>query len=210
MFTIYKAENKINEKLYIGQTSNSLNYRKYKHHSKKGCVSLIYLAIKKYGKENFDWDTIAICDTKDKANFLEKFYIKFFNTKSPNGYNITEGGEGTPGLIAWNKGIPSPLKGIKRPDISEVMKKRKGEKRPFWSSEMKEKISGENNSHFGKPGYWLGKKNLVQIEKITGKKNPAIGFSRKGKTYEEIYGIEKGQELRKLRRESRNQKSLGN
>jgi len=86
---IYKTTNLVNDKIYIGQsTINDSNY----------FGSGVYLnkAIKKYGKENFVKEVVAYCDTTDKLNFLEIFYIKFFNSKTPNGYNLTNGGEDNP------------------------------------------------------------------------------------------------------------------
>jgi group I intron endonuclease len=84
---IYKTINLINGKSYIGKDSkNNPNY----------LGSGIYLnsAIKKYGRENFKKEIIALCYTKEHLNFLEKFYIQFCNTKAPNGYNLADGGIG--------------------------------------------------------------------------------------------------------------------
>jgi group I intron endonuclease len=146
MFIIYKAENRINGNCYIGQTSRSLIQRIYGHRNRAGDNTYFSRAINKYGKENFDWDTIAICDTKDKSDFLEKFYIKFFNTKKPNGYNLTDGGEGSTGFnhsedtkrkMSGDKnhnfgkiGDKSPLFRRKRFDVSDRNKKRVGNKNP--------------------------------------------------------------------------------
>jgi group I intron endonuclease len=55
-------------------------------------------AIKKYGEEKFLIETIHTCESKEEMNFVEMFYISLFNTKSPNGYNLTDGGEGNLGI----------------------------------------------------------------------------------------------------------------
>lgn len=48
-------------------------------------VSLINSAIKKYGKENFSFE---ILEYAENYNEREKFWIKYYNSKVPNGYNI--------------------------------------------------------------------------------------------------------------------------
>jgi group I intron endonuclease len=84
---IYKTENKTNGKIYVGQDShNNLNYF--------GSGKYIYSAIKKHGKENFTKEIIDSAETKDELNEKEKYWIKFYNCKDPNGYNLTDGGEG--------------------------------------------------------------------------------------------------------------------
>ena len=88
---IYKTTNKINGKCYVGQDSK--DRQEY-----LGSGRTLLYAIKKYGKANFEKETLAICHTKEHLNFLERFYIGFYNTKAPLGYNLTEGGGGTLGL----------------------------------------------------------------------------------------------------------------
>lgn len=91
---IYKITNKINGKIYIGQ-SNNPNARWRDHiigYSKNG-VSLIHRAIKKYGEENF---TFEILGWFEDYNEKEKYYIQYFRSLAPYGYNIQEGGEDPP------------------------------------------------------------------------------------------------------------------
>jgi len=42
--------------------------------------------------------------SKEELNDKEKFYIKQFNSKIPNGYNMTDGGDGNDGTIKPNLG----------------------------------------------------------------------------------------------------------
>lgn len=54
-------------------------------------------AIKKYGKENFDKEIIEYIEDDEKHHYVserEIFWIKEFDSISPNGYNISPGGEG--------------------------------------------------------------------------------------------------------------------
>ena len=124
---IYKITNILNNKCYIGQTSYILERRINLHlkEVKYKTNSPLYNSINKYGLENFKWEIITICNSKKELDEKEKYYIKFFNSKKPNGYNLTDGGEGNQGWIptkemrdkiskankgkkAWNKGKKSP------------------------------------------------------------------------------------------------------
>lgn len=91
---IYCATNKINNKKYIGQTIRSLSRRKTIHiyESKHGSKYYFHQAIKKYGKDNFIWDILLECSSKEELNEKEEFFIKKYNTMN-NGYNLTRGGQ---------------------------------------------------------------------------------------------------------------------
>lgn len=94
---IYKITNKVNGKIYIGKHSTDKLNDGY-----MGSGVLIKKAIQKYGIENFTKDCLAFCDTEEKLNWLECFYIKKYNAKEC-GYNLSDGGEGPSGC-SWNKG----------------------------------------------------------------------------------------------------------
>lgn len=93
---IYIIKNTINDKVYIGQAKSSR--KRFLEHcqlkDKKRNISIIDQAIEKYGKENFYFEILEsqIPDYNEK----EKYYIKLYNSISPNGYNIQEGGEEPP------------------------------------------------------------------------------------------------------------------
>lgn len=93
---IYKITNKINGKSYIGQTRTSLQERMNKHYSDARCekgVTGIDAAIKKYGQQNFDVDIICECSNSE-LDELETYFIQKYDTyNSPNGYNLTQGGQ---------------------------------------------------------------------------------------------------------------------
>lgn len=93
MIGIYKITNKINGKFYIGQSisiENRFQDHKAPRSSKRNYP--ICRAIKKYGKENFAFEVIEICQ-QDELNQKEIEYIK---TLCPH-YNISEGGSGNKG-----------------------------------------------------------------------------------------------------------------
>lgn len=89
---IYKITNLINGKIYIGQSVDPMR-RFSEHCSNCDYVSLIHQAIKKYGKKNFKMEII---DQGEDYNEKEKYWIKYYNSLTPNGYNIATGGEEPP------------------------------------------------------------------------------------------------------------------
>lgn len=95
MGIIYKIQNNINGKIYIGQTIRSLKIR-FQKHCNLSSLSVaesnmpIKKAIKKYGKQNF---TITEIESVDDSllNEREIFWIKYYDSFN-NGYNATIGG----------------------------------------------------------------------------------------------------------------------
>jgi group I intron endonuclease len=93
---IYKITNTINNKCYIGETiKDNPNSRWLSHKSsikrKCGCP-LLMKAFEKYGEDAFKFEVLIICFDEDVFKF-EKEYIKKYNSLSPNGYNVAEGGK---------------------------------------------------------------------------------------------------------------------
>lgn len=88
---IYKITNKINNKIYIGQTKHP--HRRWIEHKTKANQHSdnfpIHLAIAKYGSENFLFE---ILEWTEDYNKREKELIEFYDSISPNGYNIASGG----------------------------------------------------------------------------------------------------------------------
>ena len=87
---IYKATNKLNNKCYIGQTTQKFKTRKHQHlNSQK---TPFHKILKKEGKNNFKWEILCECNSIKELNKMEIHYMKFFNSIWPNGYNMIEGG----------------------------------------------------------------------------------------------------------------------
>jgi group I intron endonuclease len=102
MCEVYKIENKINGKKYIGITIQGARTR-FLHHlyeSRSGSTFPLHRSINKYGKENFTIETIETCDSTEQMKEREKFWISFYNTIDRSlGYNRTTGGDGTFGRL---------------------------------------------------------------------------------------------------------------
>jgi group I intron endonuclease len=90
---IYKITNKINGKVYIGQTTRALHIRWREHCISPRRCPYLFRAIKKYGEENFEIIVIKTCFTIDELNHWEEYYIKELNTLAINGYNLRPGGK---------------------------------------------------------------------------------------------------------------------
>jgi hypothetical protein len=102
-------------KKYIGISSKTAEDRWKKHVSNKKDNCALHFAIRKYGAKSFELKTLLFSDDWDYLCLMEQKAIISFNTKSPNGYNITDGGEGTVGRVITDQ---------QRLNISERQKKR--------------------------------------------------------------------------------------
>ena len=94
MIGIYKIENLLNGKVYIGQSIN-IEHRIYRH--KKNYLNQnrvefnkpLYRAFRKYGIDNFSFEVLQICN-KETLNKLELYYISIYNSNDNKyGYNIS-------------------------------------------------------------------------------------------------------------------------
>jgi len=93
---IYITTNMVNGKRYIGQRVFKGRWKDY-----LGSGINILKAIKKYGRENFQRDIVAITYSKEESDELEIKLISYHNaTKNKDYYNIAFGGKnGNNGLI---------------------------------------------------------------------------------------------------------------
>jgi group I intron endonuclease len=94
MFNIYIVKNSINDKVYIGQTKNTINKRWSGHKSKanKGSNLVLHSAMRLHGIENFNIELLECVATLEEANKKEFELVNQFNSKCPNGYNMVDGG----------------------------------------------------------------------------------------------------------------------
>lgn len=147
-YTVYMHVNKINNKKYVGITSQKVENR---WSGGKGYQECTYFknAVNKYGWDNFEHLILFTGLNKDKANNYEILLIELFQSNNRDkGYNLTSGGGG--------------IKGLK---MSEDTKKKmseshKGEKHPLYNKnrtdEVKLKISetkkkSDNNKRGNNP-----------------------------------------------------------
>lgn len=96
MVGIYKITNKLNKKVYIGQSVNiEVRFKDHKSKQKRDREpdSHLYRAIEKYGLENFTFEVLEECSVLE-LNGKESYYIKLLKSNDKKfGYNRTEGGD---------------------------------------------------------------------------------------------------------------------
>lgn len=167
IFKVYCITNLINNKKYIGITSRSIFVRFQEHCSHN--QTLVYDAIKKYGKENFKIEILEDNILKEDIDKRERYFIKFYNTLVPNGYNLSTGG-------------------ISNKDLNEVTKERLSEmntgiKNPRCKSYILQidKETGEILNRFGsarEAARFLGNesKNVNINYCLRGKQRTAYGY----------------------------------
>ena len=95
---IYKATNLINNKIYIGQTINTLEYRMSQHirDAANPNRKTVYFhnALRKYGAENFKFEIIDTANTQDELNEKERYWIAYYKSNQREfGYNEDSGGK---------------------------------------------------------------------------------------------------------------------
>ena len=133
IYSIYKATNTINGKVYIGFDSNWPNRQNEHKYLLNTRNQKFYYALRKYGWDNFIWEVIyQSYDGKLCLNIMEPFFIKEYNSFE-SGYNLTLGGEGSLGRKtkeSTKQKISEALKN--KPKTKEHLKKmsetRKGKK----------------------------------------------------------------------------------
>jgi group I intron endonuclease len=200
MYKIYLITNLFNLKKYVGITKFSLEER-FSQHTKRGFI--LTEAIKKYGEQKFSIELVEVVESAERAYELEIFYIKEYNTKAPNGYNLTDGGDG---IFGWNitdeyreqcsfrvkelhKEKRIGMYGKKHTEetkkkMSESSKGNKNCLGRVLSEESKQKIS---EKHLGKK---LSEKTRKKISEnhhdISGKNNPMYGKKHSPETIEKL------------------------
>ena len=92
-YLIYMHINKINGKVYIGQTSTKAQKRWGSKGINYSGKTIFAKAIKKYGWDSFEHKILLTDLTKEQANSMEKELIDFYkSTDRLFGYNQKEGG----------------------------------------------------------------------------------------------------------------------
>lgn len=88
---IYLLIDGTNDMEYVGQTTRTLKYRFYQHKYGNQYVDRM---IQNHG-DLFLKIILKACYSRKELDYWEKHFIKSRNTMFPNGYNFTEGGEGS-------------------------------------------------------------------------------------------------------------------
>jgi group I intron endonuclease len=158
---IYKTTNLVNGKIYIGQD-------KYNNPAYLGSGKILQHAFQKYGIGNFNKEILEECESLEKLNVKEKYWISYYkSTDRKIGYNIALGGNG--GDTVSNH----PNKDEIGQNHSEWMKEHnptKGRKKTEdeierWKSSYVGKYLGENNPNFGSKRTEFSKDKMSEARK---------------------------------------------
>ncbi len=208
---IYKVTCLVNNKIYIGQTTKSLNVRKTGHWNdlkrRNKTKTRFQRALLKYGQDNFIWEILdESAKTLEELNQKEIDYIKLYNSINKNkGYNSDFGGKNSVrpkelGLKVSKKlkenyanGYLPPLKD--KHHTKETIENMINIKKtiPVWnkgkhlSKETCEKIriamTGNRNPFYGKKHDEQTMEKIRQTKKINHQNNLKLGIqSRHGKS----------------------------
>ena len=95
MIGIYKYQNKLNNKIYIGRSINIIR-RKWEHLHSPSPYSYFDSVLQQIGEEAFDFEVVEECTAKQLRD-REKYWIAYYNwcvlDNRDGGYNLTHGGE---------------------------------------------------------------------------------------------------------------------
>lgn len=197
MHSLYIVTNKVNGKIYIGQTKRKDRWYYHVWAATKGKNNkmLLHKAIRKYGAENFEYEVLVSGIPKEKIDEYENMFIKSFNsTEEDTGYNFLSGGSAYSGSM---KGEKHPMFGRKNPALAERNRTRKGipssenqkmvaslrHKNKTTSEETKEKMS------IARKEYCRNNKDKVVDAAIKGNAK-RIGKSFKNKLWRKVLCIE--------------------
>ncbi len=142
---IYCAENSVNDKIYIGQTINTLKQRINGHKRTNKTNNYFHNALIKHS----DWNWTILqeynCNKEKMGSVLnkaERYYISIFDSFK-NGYNGTEGGSGSIGRKHTEETKRKISEGGKGRKLSKETKRKmsKFHKGTSLSKETKDKIS---------------------------------------------------------------------
>lgn len=189
MIYIYAYENKINGKMYIGQT---INIRKRNNaHKRSNKRTGIGAAINKYGIDNFNFFVLEVVYSIEQANQSEIFWIaemrKFLGRN--NIYNMTDGGGATSGFKHLEETKEKIRKSKENLSIETRQKMSDAQRRKLpISEETRKKMSfskkGEKNINFGKPLSDDVKSKLSKI--MSGENSPNFGKALSDETKKKI------------------------
>jgi len=105
MGCVYMLESPSGKK-YIGITSQDINARWRAHRSNalRSVDGALQKAIRKYGANSMCVKVLVIADDYEYLKALEIKAIAVYGTKVPDGYNMTDGGDGVLGVIVTDEG----------------------------------------------------------------------------------------------------------
>ena len=189
-YIVYIHKNKLNGKVYIGQTSQKPEKR-WNNGRGYETSPRFFNAILKYGWDNFEHIIIKQNLSLKEANDLETKLIKQYNSQNDKyGYNITSGGQNFSHSEETKKKIgKANSKALKGKTHSSN-----------WSKIMSKKFSGQKNPFYGKHHSEETKKKISQNRKgkAVGKDHPMYGKKHSKETLDKMSKNRQGKGGKKI------------
>ncbi len=166
-YTVYIHRNKINGKIYVGQTCQ-IPEKRWDNGRGYETSTRFFNAILKYGWDNFEHIIIKQNLSQEEANILEIQLIKQYQTQNDKyGYNITSGGSN------YSHSEETKKKIGKANSIALKGKTHSSD----WSKKISQKFTGQGNPFYGKKHTEESKRKISENRKgkLTGKEHPMYG-----------------------------------
>lgn len=179
-YIIYLHRNKINNKVYIGQTSQIPPSKRWgKNGEGYNTSSKFYNAIQKYGWDNFEHLILFTNLSLEEANQKEEELIALYHSTEDNyGYNIKQGGTN------YSHSQETKDKIGKANSIAQKGKKWSDEQRKL----MSQRMTGTGNPFYGKHHTEESKQKISKSRtgKRVGTDHPFYGKTRSQETKQKI------------------------
>jgi group I intron endonuclease len=92
---VYCLTNKLSGRQYVGKSVDiRKRWENHRNPASRKPTSAIHSALRKYGPDAFAWEVLEECDSEAEALDAEQYWIEWYGSLAPNGYNLTTGGEG--------------------------------------------------------------------------------------------------------------------
>ena len=159
---IYKIENIVNHKVYIGQSVDVIE--RLKGHIKNEGNEHLRSSFEKYGFDNFSFEVIK--QTYD-LDYWEIFLIQIYNaTDNRYGYNIAIGGTGGNLGEQWRQSIIEGMQALYNSPEGEIVRQKIREKRKLQASRTKEQ---EEKRLKNLANFWDSPEGLTKKQKLSQK-----------------------------------------
>lgn len=145
---VYLITNTVNGKVYVGQTTGSVEERWKQHVLASGRINYrLYYAIRKYGADKFCLETIAACSDQASLDKTEDLYILISQgLRQDKGYNLKRGGRTGKLSEETCRKMSAAHKGKPKSEAHRLAME------PVWEARRQNPVSmsGENNPFYGR------------------------------------------------------------
>ena len=187
---VYRYVNKINAKVYVGRTSQSIRQRSGKNGKGYYASRRFWNAICKYGWNNFELEILKEDLSFEKSVEVEKHYIALYHSDDEAyGYNILkqEPGEGTLAEETKRR-ISSSHMGLKRGMHKRTKLPKRKERSEEHCKHLSESLKGNTP--------WNKGKKTGPLAKITKEKMSAIRINNKNSIHIAVRNVTTGEIFR--------------